>query len=191
MAVPFIIHNKRNESEENEEIIICQTEHCVGYICEQIGLRPDRIEDHYRAQMIVAHCNELFTNIYDLAGPLTATLGTDIDKNKVAEFINGRFKIWLNILEKPLTVSKDQLFYFANRISQADLAVFNILDGLNELFGDKAFKVMIGTSYPILFEHYHRIANRKHVKELVEKQKKENIPWFPKQLFHLKANWHV
>merc|ERR1712157_437917 len=64
MAAPFIIHNK---PDSNEQIILCQTEHCVGYISEKIGIAPIKIEDHYRAQMIVAHCNELFKNIFDLA----------------------------------------------------------------------------------------------------------------------------
>eukprot|EP01084_Bolivina_argentea_P022184 41233_1 len=181
MAAPFIIHNKPNTS---KPIIICQTEHCVGYISEKIGLKPDRIEDHYRAQMIVGHVNELQREIRTLR--LTAK-----SKQEVIEFINGRFEVWMSILEKPLKIYKQQKFYFGDKISQADLCVFNVMNGIYEVFDEKGFNAIVKSKHPVLVRHYERILNRPRVKRLMDRQQKQNISWFPSAFLGFVWDWKL
>ena len=179
MAPPFVIHNIGN----NEPIIISQMEHCVGYVAEKLGLRPDKLEDHYRAQAIVANANDLSREVYSALGP-----NTDVIK----KFLNGRFKIWMEILEKPLTRNKDQLFYIGDKISQADIAVFNVINAFEtELFGETGFDKLIKEKYPILVEHYERIKNRENIKTFLDKQHEAGIRWYADKMLEYTLPWDV
>ena len=187
MAPPFIIHNTKDS--ENP-ILISQTEHCVGYVSEKLGLRPKKLEDHYRAQCVVGNVNDLFRDCYNtMFAAQQQGNKTDVIKG----LINGRFKIWMEILEKPLTRDKDQKYYFGDKISQADIAVFNIIYGFEkELFPKKGFEKFIKSKYPNLFEHYERIGDRKGIKEFLKKQDESGIPWYPKKLLHVPdVGWSV
>eukprot|EP01084_Bolivina_argentea_P022185 41234_1 len=181
MAPPYLIHYPKNS---DEKIILCQTEHCVGYIAEKIGLKPDLIEDHYRAQMIVGHVNELQREIRTLR--LTAK-----SKQEVIEFINGRFEVWMSILEKPLKIYKQQKFYFGDKISQADLCVFNVMNGIYEVFDEKGFNAIVKSKHPVLVRHYERILNRPRVKRLMDRQQKQNISWFPSAFLGFVWDWKL
>lgn len=186
MAPPFIVHH---DPMTNKSVRISQTEHCVGYIAEKLNLRPKNIENHYRAQMIVANCNELFGDL------LLRMSQSQIDGgNAIKLFVskNGRLNVWLSILQNPLTVDKEQKFYFENKICQCDLAVFNILNGLHELFGDHAFNKLVKLKYPLLARHYDSIGNRDSIKRLMIKQRRNNILWFPKDgLLGMKFPWDI
>ena len=178
MAPPFIIHHlpSSNSYKQSNPTIISHTEHCVGYVAEQIGLRPEKLEDHYRAQNIVGNCNDIFRDLFQ---SMYDSKAQDFNTEPVKKFISGRWKIWMEILQKPLTRSKDQLFYFGDKISQADIAVFNILNGMEELFEENGFNKLITENYPILSSHYKRIGNRHRIKLFLDKQHQANIPWFP------------
>ena len=189
MAPPFIIHHLPSDDDsdtQSKSIIISQTEHCVGYVSTKLGLQPDKLEDHYRAQNIVGNSHDLFR---DLINSRTAAQAQKWSTEPVKQFINGRWKIWMEILEKPLTRTKDQLFYFGDKISQADIAVFNILNGLEELFKENGFNKLIIEQYPILSSHYKRIGNRQRIKSFLDKQKKEKMTWFPPAKTELEEKW--
>ena len=180
MAPPFIIHHiPSNESVKEaaaESIIISQSEQCVGYVSTKLGLQPDTLEDHYRAQNIVGNCNDLFTEFINCKSVSKANKWST---EPVKQFINGRWKIWMEILQTPLTRTENQIYYIGNKISQADIVVFNILNGFEELFKENGFNKLITEQYPILSSHYKRIGNREQIKSFLDKQNEAKIPWFP------------
>ena len=90
-------------------------------------------------------------------------------KEKIFEFVNGRFQIWLDILEKPLK-SKNLSFYFDGKCTFADLALFNIMDGVEELFGADSFDKYVVTTHSYLAKVYNQLKERESIKRLMKKQ---------------------
>jgi len=155
-APPIVRHN---------DDFISQTVCVVQYISEVLGLRPKDQFDHARAGTVVANAIDA---IYELPNH------KNDDKEQLELFMNSRFQIWLNVLEKPLLNKKEKyLYYFDNRVTQADLAVFNFMDGIMDTLGEKSFKKYVSDKHETLFKHYHLIGQRENIKKLIDKQKKD------------------
>jgi len=145
----------------NGDLILSQGITIMGYLADKFGLRPKNLEDHARAQNLAANANDCLSDMY---GQQKA------DKAGVLAFTNGRLQVWLDIFEKPLKSRKVQ-FYFEGRCTQADLAVFNVLDGLEELMGERSFDKFVVQTHGYLAEYYNKLKQRKSIAGLMEKQK--------------------
>jgi len=137
---------------------ISQTVCIVQYIAEVLNLRPKAPIDHARAGMIVANAIDA---IYELPNHKNDT------RDQLIGFMNNRFQIWLNVIEKPLLNKKEkELYYFENRVTQADLAVFNFMDGVLETLGEKGFQTYVSDKHEQLSKHYYLIGQRPQIKKI-------------------------
>eukprot|EP01083_Nonionella_stella_P078019 213299_1 len=152
MAPPFI---------RNGDFMLSQSIVCMDYLSQKFGIRPRSEEDHARAQMIGRNCDDIITEIYSYQRKT---------KQEVLQYINGRFQIWLDILENPLKRTH-LAYYFENRCTQADLAVFTLLDGVEELFGLDSFDKYVVKTHKYLVDYYNHLKQRKSIQRLMEKQK--------------------
>ena len=164
---------------DNPNVCFSQAPICTQYLAHRYGLRPKSDVDHYRAGMIVENCNDFFGMIYGKSKPLMEMEDLKQYDSKVMEFINRECQVWLNILSKPL---QDRLYYFDNRITQCDLAVYNIMDCWYEIFSndEKLMNEFIWKPYPNLKKHYQNIIEKsKGIKGLMKRQKENNVYWWP------------
>ena len=108
----------------------------------------------------------------------------DVDREDLWEFINERLNIWLEILEKPLKSIYDNsdnnhsIYYFENKVSQCDLAVFCVLRLLRDYLGND-FDPLISERYRILAKHSRNIYNIKTIKTFLKKQNYDKF-WLTK-----------
>ena len=164
---------------DNPNVCFSQAPICTQYLAHRYGLRPKSDIDHYRAGMIVSNCNDFFDLIFLKANSLISMQDLKKYDQEIMKFINGECQIWLNILSKPL---QDQLYYFDNRITQCDLAVYNIMDCWYELFinDEKLMNEFVWKPYPNLKRHYLNIIEKsKSIKGLMKRQKENGINWWP------------
>lgn len=107
---------------------------------------------------------------------------------KILAFVTTRLQSWLDILEKPLTQSNGQLYYFDNRVTCVDLCVFNSVFSMVEYLGEYYQRYVVDT-HPVLVEHYARIGKRANIAKLVKRQKDEGLVCWPAELnnFHICA----
>eukprot|EP01084_Bolivina_argentea_P122102 216395_1 len=145
---------------KNGDFTLSQSIVCMGYLSEKYGICPCKYEDKARAQMIANDCNDLMGELYGYK---------DKPKEELFKFIDGRFDLWLELLEKPL--KKNNLkFYFDEKCTQADLAMFNIMDGIEELFGKKSFDKYVASKHEYLVNVYNGLKERESIKRLMKKQ---------------------
>eukprot|EP01084_Bolivina_argentea_P313792 543459_1 len=152
MGPPFIC---------NGDFILSQSIVCMGYLSQKFGIRPRSDEDHSLAQMIANNCSDTKVELYKLQ-PMTTT-------DDIHGYLNGRFQIWLDIFEKPLQVHKSS-FYFDDKCTQADLAVFNLLDGVEELLGKDSFQKFVVETHQYLANYYAQLKRRKSIQRLMKRQ---------------------
>eukprot|EP01084_Bolivina_argentea_P223849 378653_1 len=145
---------------KNGNFMLSQSIVCMGYLSDKFGIRPKRNEDNARAQMLANNCSDLISEIYQ---------HREKPKDELFKFINTRFQIWLDLFEKPLKKNNLQ-FYFDNKCTQADLAVFNALDGIQELFGNDSFNKFVIDTHPFLNKYYNNLKQRDSIKRLMTKQ---------------------
>ena len=136
------------------------------------------------AGMIVANCVDIFEEIKNLSLKCKTMYSKDnnskVPKEMIYNYVDKRLMIWMRILQKPLTMHKNQRYYFENRITQADLALFNILDGILEWLGNDSFEYYILNRFDIIKKHYNNmLINSNGVKKLLKRQKQENVLWWP------------
>merc|ERR1719251_247470 len=74
----------------NGDFLLSQSIVCMGYLSEKFGIRPKLNEDHARAQMMANNCSDLMGELYGYRGKT---------EDELFKFINGRFQIWLDLLE--------------------------------------------------------------------------------------------
>eukprot|EP00483_Globobulimina_turgida_P010012 UN10031 len=110
--------------------------------------------------MIANNCSDLISELYQ---------NRDKTTDELFAFINGRFQIWLDLFEKPLKTN-NLTFFFDNKCTQADLAVFNALDGVEELFGSDSFNKYVVDTHPYLVKYYNALKDRQSIKGLMIKQ---------------------
>jgi len=139
---------------------LSQSISCMTYLAEKYGVCPKNPNDKARANMIANNCENLMGEMY---GYPNST------KEELFEFVNGRFQVWLDILEKPLK-AKNGTFYFDERCTFADLAMFNIMDGIEELFGADSFEKYVRKTHPYLVKIYEELKQRKAIRQLMAKQ---------------------
>jgi len=144
----------------NGDLILSQGITIMGYLADKFKIRPKRLEDHARAQNIANNANDCLSEMY---GQQHAA------KAELFAFARKRLQVWLDIFEKPLK-SRRARFYFEDRCTQADLAVFNLLDGLEELMGPRSFDALVVRTHAYLNEYYQRLKARKSIKALMDKQ---------------------
>ena len=145
----------------NGDFLLSQSIVCMGYLSEKFGIRPLKNEDHARAQMIANNCNDIITELYENRAKT---------KQEFFDYLSGRFQAWLDLFEKPL--KKNNLkFYFDDKCTQADLALFNFMDGIEELFGNDSYNKYVKTTHSYLDKYYQELKNRESISRLMNKQK--------------------
>jgi len=151
---------------------LSQTSAIVQFVSTKLHLRPKCDFANARADMLVGNGFDLTTEFHNHR--------TD-DKEKLSAFLNGRFQIWLDTIERPLLqLNKNQpLFYFEGRITHADLAIFNTLDALREGLSEKYFKAFVSDKHPTLHQHFQQIGSRPNIHKFISEQNKQGVRWFP------------
>ena len=158
------------DSKSNEKVIgISQTAPIVGFLAQEFNLRPCSLENHYKSQMLIANANDILSEIFEHRNDSLD------DLNK---YYNGRMQIWLDILQKPLTIKPNQKYYFDDRCLAVDIAIYNICEGIIDIMGQRTKELFINT-HPVLYKHYQLIKNRKSIKSFVDKQNKQKYEWWP------------
>lgn len=163
----------------NPNICLSQSSIIVQYLSNRYGLRPKSDINHYRAGMIVANCNDFFSMIYGKSLGLKEMENKKEYSKQIIEFLNKECQIWLDILSKPL---QDRLYYYDDRITQCDLAVYNIMDCFYELFQNNEILMneFIWNRYPNLKRHYlNIIKTSKCIKPLMKRQREAGVLWWP------------
>ena len=124
----------------------------------------------------------MYTIVYRLAG------GGDYrgySLENIKEYFDNRFSKWMKLLEYPLLRDGGEyLYYFGNtteEITFADLAVFNLINGMDEVFPAKYFEKLIGRKHPKLLKLYQNIFNIGSVRRFIRKQEREHMSWFNRE----------
>ncbi len=174
MGPPYIrkIGDALNKTMINQCVIATQ------YLSELYGLRPKSDLSHAQCGMIVANCNDAFTGIYRTARQL------ELKKITCDEFVNEyflkRFGSWLEILEQPLKKEINQKYFFEDRITQSDLAVYNVMEGFKEWLGHTLFTKYVLNKHQLLSKHFELIKNTsKGVQHLTKIQNEMGFTWWP------------
>jgi len=151
---------------------LSQTSAIIQFVATKLNLRPKSDFDNARADMLVGNCFDLAKELSDHASD---------NKEALLAFLNGRFQVWLDTIEKPLSHASKQehVYYFDNHITHGDLAIFNTLDALEEGLTEKHFKTFVTDKHPLLHRHYQQIGTRPNIKKFIDDQKKNNIRWYP------------
>jgi len=144
----------------NGDLLLSQSIVCMTYLAEKLGVCPKNIDDRFRAEMIANNCNDLMGEMYGYR---------EKTKKELFQFINGRFQIWLDLLEKPLKRNNSK-YYFGGKCCFADLALFNIMDGIEELFGADSFNKYVVSTHEYLVGVYKNLKERESIKRLMTKQ---------------------
>jgi len=151
---------------------LSQTSAIIQFVATKLNLRPKSDFDNARADMLVGNGFDITTELHNHRAD---------DKQKLLSFLNGRFQIWLTTIEKPLLkLDKNKpLFYFEDRITHADLAIFNTLDAVREGLSEKYFKEFVADKHPTLNQHFEQIGSRPNIKKFIETQNNQGVRWFP------------
>jgi len=144
----------------NGDFMLSQSVVCMGYIAEKYGIRPRSNEDHARAQMLANNASDVISELYQYR---------EKGKEEIFSYLDGRFQAWLDLFEKPLK-THSLTYYFDGKCTQADLAVFNALDGIEELFGDDTFRKYVADKHAYLNKYYEALKQRESIKRLMQKQ---------------------
>eukprot|EP01084_Bolivina_argentea_P210860 358779_1 len=118
-APPAVIRSPVDPHSTEETVAISQTVPIVSFLSQELNLCPSTLEDHYRQQLLCANANDILNEIRD---------HKDDEYKDLNAFFTGRMQIWLDILEKPLKQTPNQMYYFDNRCLAADIAVYNICE---------------------------------------------------------------
>ena len=170
---PFIVNF------DNPNICFSQAPIITQYLSHRYGLRPKSDVNHYRAGMIVENCNDFFSMIYSKSRGMMEMTNLKQYDAEMIQFIRNECNVWLDILSKPL---QDRLYYYDDRITQCDLAVYNIMDCWYELCSDdeQLMNEFIWSKYPNLKRHYLNIVEKsKCIKTLMKRQKEHGVTWWP------------
>ena len=64
---------------------------------------------------------------------------------------------------------------FEDRITQSDLAVYNVMEGINEWLGDELFKSYILDKFGVLAQHFKLMKNTSKGVQRLQKMQDEMI----------------
>eukprot|EP01084_Bolivina_argentea_P071290 129636_1 len=171
--------NKDIDNNKYSSFLFCQTVPIILYLSSKFGLLPNNKFDKLRAQEWTENLNDLIVEIYyhnysEFKGANCRR--TKITKDEINQWINDRFYRFVNPLEKHLTNGNLE-YFFDNKMSYFDLVIFNVMDGLKELFGPK-YDDIVAKKCKHLNIHYLKISRHEYVKRLLEQQKDNNVAWF-------------
>eukprot|EP01084_Bolivina_argentea_P244787 409995_1 len=178
MGPPFL--RKFNDKNTFISQSIIQTQ----FVSQQFGLRPKCPIQHAQSGMIVANCVDIFEEIKGAAIKFKMNPNKEIAKKDLIVFVELRLDKWMKIIEKPLkrvyNGINDEFYVFENRITQGDLAIFNILDGTTEWMGDELVNLLIYKKYPLLKKHKNNMLKKSNgIKKLLKRQETQNVLWWP------------
>eukprot|EP00483_Globobulimina_turgida_P011327 UN11349 len=171
-APPAVIRYPLNKNSKEDIIAISQTTAIVSFLSTEFNLRPSTLENFYKSQMLIANANDILTEIYNHRN--------DTEK-ELNDFFTTRIQIWLDILQKPLTINKNQKYYFDNRCLSVDIAIYNICEGIVNIMDQRKKELFIDT-HPILYKHFTLLKNRGSIKKCIDKQNKQKYEWWPSHL---------
>lgn len=164
-AVPALNHNGK---------MIGQGPAVTQYIAQITGMRPKSDLDNALAHTLLLNIEDIFKEIFQ---------NKEKPVEELEKFLNGRFQLWLDVLEKPLIFNgQNKNYYFENRCTQADIGVANSVDGFHELFKDK-YDYLIKSKHPALHALYERVMSRKAIKQYIDGQNKKGMVWIPASYF--------
>ncbi|CAG0892363.1 unnamed protein product [Cyprideis torosa] len=159
------------------DYMISQMPAACQYLAKKYDLDAESLENSSHALMIVMNCNDLWDEITRKGGNYTMWSLPEWKQWK-----ENRLKKWLEIFEALLlrnnpgsqeNVGTD-LFFFDNRITYADLAVFHVLDGLCFDLGLERFVKGMST---LLFRFYEQIGKRPNVAAFVKRQRQDKVDY--------------
>jgi len=156
--------------------LLAQTDVIVRYLSKELNLCPKNPLDE-------AHASQIMGNIQDFLSELGKH--KQDKKEDLLKFLQGRFELWLSTFEKPLSLKKDQKYYFGDACSFADLSLHVCMRQVEFTLG-KYYGDYVEKKHAILHAHYKNIGQRKGVEglynkddekskdQLIEKEHQEN-----------------
>lgn len=166
------------DGKSKETLFISQMLPCAEFAATKFGLTPKADTfDAFRAKKLMLDCNDI----------LNEFRGKIDDENKITaqKYVQFRLKKWLNVLQYPLKNKKDEnkdnIYYFGDKVTYVDLAVFNIIDGIKDTLSEKLFDDIF-KQYPELLAIFNTIGETKQIKQFIEKQKKNGMAWYPQSV---------
>lgn len=158
----------------------------VDYLSTKHKLCPKSIDDKYKSLMIVNNAIDAFEEMVRFGTMMryyNNEENIETNKKRLLYWFNQRLPAWLDIFTMPLNdnYNNGSLYYFENRITESDLAIFNLLDGIKEFIGDDLFDQYINKNkkYKSLMLHYQNVLNNsKSVKKLYKRQDENNFHWW-------------
>ena len=157
------------------EYMISQMPAACQYLAKKYGLDATSLEDSSHALMIVMNCNDIWEEITRGGGHYSMWT---LDQWKTWK--QHRLTKWLNILESLLVRNNtaeelgSEAFFFDNRLTYADLAVFHVLDGLCY---DLSMEEFVRKCAPILHAYYLQLGRRANIKAFVAKQRRDQVAY--------------
>jgi len=126
MFAPPMLHDRTIDA------WIGQTPAIVSHLARQFDLLPEDSNQIWVAEKCLNDCQ-------DICSELTRNNGSKMweEYSDFEQFINGRFKRWLNILEANMTKYGSNGFFCGPKITFADLALCACLGNMERALGEK------------------------------------------------------
>lgn len=166
----------------DKDFMLSQTIIIVDYLSKYHNLCPKDINDRYKSLMIVQNCIDCFEEMVRFGTMMRYyddQYNQETNQQRILYWFKNRLPTWMNIFVKPLDGNKS--YYFQDRITESDLAVFNVLDGIKEFIGDDLFNEYIfnNPEYKNLKQHYNNmLKNSKGINKLYSRQEKNGFKWW-------------
>jgi len=147
------------------KLIIGQTANILLYLGQRHGLAPLNNEGRIWVNQLQLTVADFVTEIHDTHHPIASALYYHQQKaearRRTKNFRTERMPKFLGYFERVLSGGKRRRFMAGNRLSYADLSVFQLIAGLRYAF-PKAMKKQ-ASDYPRLIDLHDRIAARPNI----------------------------
>lgn len=168
---------------DDGNFMLSQTIVIVSYLSTLYKLCPRSIDNKYKSLMIVQNAIDCFEEMVRFGTMMRYydnKYNQEINKKRLIYWFKNRLPTWLDIFCKPLD-DNNNIYYFENKITESDLALFNVLDGIREFIGDDLFNEYIfdNPKYSNLKKHYQNmLSSSSGIKKLYQRQDENNFDWW-------------
>ena len=147
------------------EMTVGQVANILMYLGEQHGLAPRTDPGRLWAHQLQLTIADLVTEVHDTHHPIATSLYYEDQKpealRRAADFVETRIPKFLGYFARLLTNPEPRDFLVGDKLSYADLSLFQVIEGLRYAF-PKAMKRM-EREYPALTSLRDRVAARPNI----------------------------
>lgn len=146
-------------------VMVGQTAAILLFLGQRHGLAPDDEQGRLWVHQIQLTIADLVAETHDTHHPIATSLYYEDQrpeaKRRTADFIETRIPKFFDWFEGILGRPEPKDYLLGERVSYADLSLFQLVDGLRYAFPQALARIDAG--YPLLAAHHDRVAQRPRI----------------------------